>query len=137
MPLKSKKACADYNSMYRKKRGSELLEFKRNYWKRQRLQVLLYYSNGTLKCACCKSGIYEFLSLDHIKGGGTQHRKKLGTKYIFSFLIQAGFPTGYQVLCHNCNMAKAFYKICPHQQSKISRKKLNEVIIIMKKEFEE
>jgi hypothetical protein len=41
-----------------------------------------------------------------------------GSKYIYSWLIQNNFPGGYQVLCHNCNMAKAFYKVCPHKEVK-------------------
>jgi len=79
------------------------------------MTVLAHYSAGTLKCACCSEQTYEFLSIDHILGGGTAHRRKLGSKYIYSWLIQQNFPPGYQVLCHNCNMAKAFYKKCPHQ----------------------
>lgn len=89
---------------------------KRRYWKAQRWAVLQHYSNGDPKCACCGEAIYEFLSLDHIDGGGTQHRKKLGSKYIVSWIIQNNFPPGFQVLCHNCNMAKGFYGVCPHQR---------------------
>jgi hypothetical protein len=88
-----------------------------SYWKRQRLQVLFHYSGGLLKCACCGENTYEFLSLDHVRGGGTAHRKQLGTRYILSYLIQAGFPSGYQVLCHNCNQAKGFYLKCPHKRT--------------------
>ena len=79
--------------------------------------MLNHYSKGALACKCCNEQHYEFLSIDHIHGGGNQHRKKLGSKYIYSWLIQSLFPKGYQVLCHNCNMAKAFYKICPHKEN--------------------
>ena len=27
------------------------------------------------------------------------------------------YPPGYQVLCHNCNLAKGFYGSCPHQKT--------------------
>ena len=80
------------------------------------MKVLAHYSNGALTCACCADPTYEFLSIDHVLGGGTQHRKSLGSKYIYNWLIQNKFPAGYQVLCHNCNMAKTFYKQCPHKQ---------------------
>jgi hypothetical protein len=31
----------------------------------------------------------------------------------------AGYPKDrYQLLCHNCNMAKGFYGLCPHQEQK-------------------
>lgn len=95
-----------------------MLEKKKNYWKKQRLKVLSYYSNNKLECACCEEVTYEFLVIDHIDGGGTQHRKSLGSKYIYSWLIQQEFPKGFQVLCHNCNSARAFYKECPHTKYK-------------------
>lgn len=56
------------------------------------------------------------MALDHVDGGGTQHRLKMGSKNIFSFLRQQGYPEGFQVLCHNCNAAKGFYGGCPHKE---------------------
>ena len=82
----------------------------------RRLKVLSHYSQGKLTCACCDESMYEFLCLDHIDGGGTQHRKELGTKYIYAWLIRNNYPEGYQVMCHNCNMAKGFYGQCPHKR---------------------
>jgi hypothetical protein len=117
MPHKSPAARKAYMDAYRKKYAGKLKNGKHSYWKRQRLQILSHYSSGTLSCACCKENQYEFLSLDHINGGGSKHRKSLGTKYILSYLVKAGFPEGYQVLCHNCNLAKGFYGKCPHQRT--------------------
>ena len=114
MPRKDSTERSKYQSGYRERRGENLLKDKRTYWRGLRMTVLNHYSSGALKCACCGEGTYEFLSIDHIAGGGNQHRKSLGSKYIYSWLIHQGFPEGYQVLCHNCNMAKAFYKVCPH-----------------------
>lgn len=31
------------------------------------------------------------------------------------WLRRNNYPNGFQVLCHNCNMAKGFYGKCPHQ----------------------
>ena len=63
-------------------------------------------------CACCGESRYEFLSIDHINGGGRQHRKTV-TKTC-RWLVKQGFPKGYRVLCHNCNQALGFYGLCPH-----------------------
>jgi len=87
--------------------------------KKRRIIVLEYYSGKLPKCACCGESTYEFLSIDHINGGGNKHRKEMGMKNgkggnIYHWLIKNNFPEGYQVLCHNCNMAKGFYGICPH-----------------------
>lgn len=114
LPHKYPSQKKEYQRQYQQRPGR--LEARRSVWKRLRLLVLSHYSQGTLRCACCAEAQYEFLSIDHIAGGGNQHRKALGSKYIYSWLKTHGFPEGYQVLCHNCNMAKAFYKVCPHQR---------------------
>ena len=33
------------------------------------------------------------------------------------WMIKNNFPKGFQVLCHNCNLAKGFYGKCPHEKS--------------------
>lgn len=81
--------------------------------------ILEYYSNGKIKCACCNEGEIKFLGIDHINGGGTKHRKSIKTN-IYSWLKKNNFPTGFQVLCYNCNLAKGFYGKCPHQLSKLT-----------------
>lgn len=110
-----KECSKEYNKEYRTNHP-ELKSKKKKYWIEYRLKVLNHYSNGELKCTCCGEDTYEFLSIDHVNGGGNQHRKELGSKYIYSWLIQNDYPEGYQVLCHNCNMAKAFYGECPHKR---------------------
>jgi hypothetical protein len=80
----------------------------------QRVSALMYYSGGTMTCACCGEGTYEFLAIDHVNGGGSQHRKTV-KGHVVRDICRNDFPDGYQVLCHNCNMAKGFYGQCPHQ----------------------
>jgi hypothetical protein len=91
-------------------------EYKKNYDKEQRLIVLKHYSNNTLSCACCGESHYEFLCIDHINGGGNKHRKTLSKQgnNLGRWLLKNNFPEGFQVLCHNCNMAKGFHGACPH-----------------------
>ena len=84
-----------------------------------RMQILRHYTNGNLECACCGETHPEFLSIDHIEGGGRKQRaeiKKQGSLAFYIWLRNQRFPPGYQVLCHNCNQAKGFYGICPHQR---------------------
>lgn len=130
MPFKDKQARSSYNKLYRKLNKVFIERRKRLYWIWQRLTVLRHYSkSNTPTCRCCGESTYAFLSLDHINGGGTQHRKNLGSKYILSDLIGRGFPSGYQVLCHNCNQAKGFYGKCPHQWSKAEKKEFNQILL--------
>jgi hypothetical protein len=72
-------------------------------------------------CACCGTAELKFLTIDHINGGGNQHRKELvatgmGNNF-YPWLKDRGYPPGYRVLCFNCNWAVGHYnRICPHQE---------------------
>lgn len=76
-----------------------------------RKQVLDHYGNA---CACCGESTYEFLQIDHIANNGAEHRRTIG-KGIYGWLIRNNYPPGFQILCANCNLAKAHYGHCPHQ----------------------
>ena len=78
-------------------RGKELDQEKR-------LEVLAHYSGGTLKCATCSITDIDVLSLDHINGGGGQHRRIHSN--FDRWIIRENFPSGFQVLCRNCNWKK-------------------------------
>lgn len=82
-----------------------------------RYRCLAAYSNGLPSCACCEEETFEFLTLDHIDGGGNEARRREGHRggtAQYSRLSRQGFPPGYQVLCWNCNAAKGLYGECPH-----------------------
>ncbi|MFF4026970.1 hypothetical protein ACFYY5_29380 [Nocardia elegans] len=58
------------------------------------------------------------MTIDHINGNGAAHRRSLGKNagslQVWRSLIADNFPSGYQVLCWNCNVAKHIYGVCPH-----------------------
>lgn len=81
-----------------------------------RVAVLTHYSKGTPTCACCHETTLEFLSLDHIHGGGYQQRKAIRGSW-WMWLRRMKYPEGFRVLCHNCNQAYGMYGYCPHQGS--------------------
>jgi len=88
---------------------------------KRRKEVLEHYSNGKMVCACCEESHVEFLTIDHVDGGGSKHRKKVGYSGspFYYWLIKNDFPEGYQVLCHNCNFAKSnVVGGCPHQKER-------------------
>lgn len=41
-------------------------------------------------------------------------RRVLDHYDLYAWLHANKYPDGFQVLCHNCNMAKGFYSRCPH-----------------------
>lgn len=66
------------------------------------------------KCACCGEGTEELLAIDHVNNDGGRHRKVISSIYVW--LKRNNYPKdNFQVLCHNCNAAKALYGSCPHQ----------------------
>jgi hypothetical protein len=107
-PLSEKK-----KAYYSVNRTKILARLKKNHQK-IRSEVISYYSKGSLKCACCGETENMFLCIDHIEGGGYKDRRfRCGTQ-LYRWLRKNSFPTGFQVLCHNCNLAKGFYGECPH-----------------------
>jgi len=80
----------------------------------RRRRVVQHYGG---KCACCGEATYEFLAIDHINGGGNKHRKEVGGgSLMVKWIIKNNFPPLFQILCHNCNNAKAYYGYCPHHK---------------------
>ena len=87
-------------------------EYSRNRHQSLRKEAIEHYGN---KCACCGETITEFLSIDHINGGGRKHRESVNSELCF-WLKKNNYPDGFQVLCYNCNCAKGFFGKCPHEE---------------------
>lgn len=76
---------------------------------------------GGSKCFCCGASDQEFLTIDHINGGGAKHRKEMradGSQNIYGWLKKNKYPNKheYRVLCMNCNWAFGMYGRCPHSK---------------------
>jgi len=78
-----------------------------------KLEIMNYYCNGQIQCACCHEKQIEFLTIDHINNDGQAHRKTLTTGF-YQWIKNNNFPKGFQVLCMNCNWAKSLFGKCPH-----------------------
>jgi hypothetical protein len=111
--LKNKKKC--------KKCTRKMAEYSKKSKDALKLRVLMHYSKGTLVCDCCDENLIEFLSIDHINGGGKQHRVETGLgKAFYRWLERHNYPTGYRVLCFNCNMSYGLFGYCPHQTTPLN-----------------
>lgn len=77
--------------------------------KEQKMITIPHYSKGTMKCELHKQfwgnefTDFDLLTIDHVNGGGTKHRKEIKGGNIHHWLIKNGLPEGYRVLCWNCN----------------------------------
>ena len=94
---------------------------RREAHRRTKLKVLEAY--GGCKCACCGETHMEFMTIDHINGGGEKHRKELiaqgrSGNPLYGWLIRNKFPAGFRVLCMNCNFAIGHFGVCPHELEK-------------------
>lgn len=89
-------------------------ELRRQKEARQKvkLEVTNHYGG---KCACCGEARLVFLTMDHIAGDGAEHRRKIKMKgNLHRWLKSNGYPSGFRVLCWNCNLAMAIDGACPH-----------------------
>jgi hypothetical protein len=72
------------------------------------------HSNSDVPCCrCCNLNSHlDFLAIDHIQGRKElpENEKELVGSSLCRFLKRNKYPEGYQVLCHNCNTAKAYPK---------------------------
>lgn len=86
------------------KTGGSRYEYMKEY--RLKIRKLIFFHYGT-ECAACGVSQFEFLCLDHINGGGKKHQREVGRGSAFyKWVLESNFPTGFQVLCQNCNFAK-------------------------------
>lgn len=113
---------------YHAKREANLVVAKA---RRQRVKLAAFNAYGGAKCSCCGEKHVEFLTIDHVDGGGAEHRRTLASElgwkasstgmtgyHFYSWLAKQGFPPGFQVLCFNCNFSLGHFGYCPHSQAK-------------------
>ena len=101
-----------------------------------RMEVFPHYSkihsNSEIPCCrCCgENSNMEFLAIDHILGKkvmdsipelielgySSKMKKNVLLNWIKNNNYLSNLQTEYfQILCHNCNVAKGVYDVCPHE----------------------
>lgn len=97
-----------YNRSYRAQNAARCAANDRRKHTAVRQLVVEHYSVGTNRCARCGESRLQCLDVDHIDGGGRNHRKQVGRGYgFYCWLRRNGLPIGYRVLCANCNRKSA------------------------------
>lgn len=86
---------------------------KRTYQKRYATLRGLIFDHYGRCCDCCGESEPVFLAIDHMPGASREGDQRNLTEWI----VKNGFPEGFRILCHNCNMAIRFKRICPHQEA--------------------
>lgn len=82
----------------------------------RKLKAEMFAAYGS-KCKCCGETREQFLTLDHIGGGGNEHRRRLGhSRGSWVELRRLGWPQDkYRLLCMNCNWVRRLGAACPHE----------------------
>jgi hypothetical protein len=92
---------------------------------RRRTRARVIEAYGRI-CACCGEYRLEFLCIDHIDGVKPEGYPRAGS-LLYAYLKQKGFPPGFRVLCHNCNMAIGLYGYCPHEDEQTEKRQQEDI----------
>jgi hypothetical protein len=114
--------CHNCNHLERPKKPWRL-EYQREWFRKLREAVIHHYGGETPSCACCGLTDFRILTIDHIEGGGKAHRRITGNGMSFyRWLQKNGYPSGYRILCHNCNHVRGHVRgyvgPCPHESER-------------------
>ena len=90
----------------------------RRDWRRKLKWEVIEKLGGV--CACCGEARLEFLTVDHVRGDGAEHRRHVGSggssQRVHAAIKREGYPRDkYRVLCINCNFSIGVWGYCPHQ----------------------
>lgn len=109
-PLLNKEKLRKATIKWRREHPEQFKQHIKKYRTKRREKVLEHYGG---KCVCCGETEPQFLTIDHINGGGNKDRKHQGSNLYF-MVIKNNFPKTFQLLCWNCNCSKGIYGKCPH-----------------------
>ena len=126
---KRKKEVEYYHKCYKKQRSKQNKKRYRKFTeeikahnkiitklRQQKLRDMALTAYGN-KCVCCEEDKKEFLCVDHVNGGGNQHRKLINGSF-FLYLFRMNYPKKeFRILCQNCNSSMGHYGYCPHQSA--------------------
>ncbi len=119
-PIQDRTRCADclriaslYTKRYVLVNPVAVKQAKQKYYHITRKAVFAAYGDG---CACCGETELPFLAIDHIDGIVREGQRKKKGSELCAWLKKQNFPSGYRILCHNCNAAVRWGRTCPHQE---------------------
>jgi hypothetical protein len=103
---REREKAASYHQANKVRLNSQITERRRSY----RTEVMARLGS---RCQCCGETTPVFLTLDHVQNDGYKDRRT-ARHLIYKRVLDEGCPPErYQILCWNCNAAKALGG-CPH-----------------------
>lgn len=113
----NKDRVALHRRTYRAKHAAAIKLHNDHIRLRLRLDAIEAYGGA---CQCCGENQWEFLTIDHLNGGGRKHRKRFGGGWLFyRWLKNEGYPKDeFRLLCYNCNCVRGHLGYCPHERTR-------------------
>lgn len=121
---KNQEKAAKAKKEYRERNEEEIRGRNAQAYHEQKVECFLHYGGGTIGCRACGESETEFLTLDHVNGGGKKHSRAIGNN-IYSWASKNRFPSGFQVLCRNCNQEKGGTDNAPESKHESRRETKN------------
>ncbi len=85
-------------------------------------KAAVFAAYGGFTCKCCGESEPLFMTIDHINNDGAHFRKTVLGRFnaagvaTYQWIVKNDFPSGFQVLCMNCQWGKRMNKgVCPHR----------------------
>lgn len=73
----------------------------------RQLRDEVFAAYGGYQCSLCPCCDPDVMEIDHVDGGGNEHRREIGQSALYAWLKSNGFPAGFRVLCPTCNKKEA------------------------------
>ena len=116
--------CNEYQRDSRKENPAPWREVTRRYRAKLKADGIAAYGGC---CQCCGETELDFLTCDHVKGGGNKHRAELKKQGQFGgggmWLVakKEKYPPTYRVLCWNCQWGARLHNgVCTHKLNETS-----------------
>lgn len=105
---------------------------KHNAWgttskNKLKAEVLSNYCCAGLKCNNCEVSDLGILTIDHVNGNGADHRREIfgnnrtcGYNF-YRWLKRNSYPSGFQVLCYNCQFRKRNLELKPENPTHLQQ----------------
>ena len=104
-----------YNKRWKEENRERIDEQQRVRLLKYKTLVVEAYGGG---CSCCGEKGIQFLTVEHIKRNGKEHRREIGGN-LYLHLVKNNFPKeDLCILCMNCNWAERNGHPCPHKTEK-------------------
>lgn len=129
-PMPDKKRCKECHDRRLEWMDTDIAKAYQISYKPRNLKLRIQRKRNAInqyggKCFCCGESDIRFLTIDHIKENGAEHRREIapdfsgkvpGGEHFYRWLAKNDWPSGLQTACYNCNIAKHWNNgICPHK----------------------